>query len=138
MEIEYNRLTKLLDRIKKLEAENRRILDAASGYGMPSEMDNWVEVTLLVSGLYTRIEELEQACKRHQETIRSQQVTIADLERTLDEHFLERKEPDYIEDGFGNRWPVDCPRCGAPMQVIRLGDCRCSAECYITEEEKQS
>ena len=44
-------------------------------------------------------------------------------------------EYDYIDDGFGNRWSAKCPRCGAPMQVIRPGDCRCSAECYITEDE---
>lgn len=44
-------------------------------------------------------------------------------------------DAEYILDGFGGRWPVDCPACGAPMQVIRPGDARCSAECYIKSEE---
>jgi hypothetical protein len=50
---------------------------------------------------------------------------------------MERDEA-YIEDGFGGRWSATCPRCGAPMQVVRPGDCRCSAECYIGEEELES
>lgn len=37
----------------------------------------------------------------------------------------------YITDDCGNYWPDTCPDCGAPMQIIRPGDCRCSAECYI-------
>lgn len=38
---------------------------------------------------------------------------------------------EYISDGFGNYWLKDCPNCGAPMQVVRPGFARCSAECYI-------
>lgn len=35
----------------------------------------------------------------------------------------------WIDDGCGNFWPDVCPDCGAPMQVVRPGDCRCSNEC---------
>lgn len=41
-----------------------------------------------------------------------------------------------IDDGFGNYWPDKCPDCGADMHVIRPGDCRCSAECYLDKEKK--
>lgn len=34
-----------------------------------------------------------------------------------------------ISDGFGSTWPARCPDCGAPMQIVRPGDARCSAEC---------
>jgi len=40
-----------------------------------------------------------------------------------------------VSDGFGSTWPATCPRCGAPMQVVRPGDCRCSAECYRDKED---
>ena len=40
-----------------------------------------------------------------------------------------------IADGFGNEWPATCPRCGAPMQVVRPGDARCSAECCYRDKE---
>ena len=53
-------------------------------------------------------------------------VEIRSLKRTL---LLAR----YLSDGFGSTWPAACPNCGAPMQVVRPGDCRCSAEC---EEER--
>lgn len=43
----------------------------------------------------------------------------------------------YITDGYGCYWPDKCLTCGAPMQVIRPGDCRCSAECYNKREEEQ-
>lgn len=35
----------------------------------------------------------------------------------------------WIDDGCGNYWPDKCPDCGADMQVVRPGDCRCSKEC---------
>ena len=35
----------------------------------------------------------------------------------------------WIDDGCGNFWPDKCPDCGADMQVVRPGDCRCSNEC---------
>ena len=37
--------------------------------------------------------------------------------------------PAAIADGFGSTWPAACPNCGAPMQVVRPGDARCSAVC---------
>ncbi len=37
----------------------------------------------------------------------------------------------YIDDGFGNYYPATCPDCGAPMQIVRPGDSRCSKECYM-------
>ena len=40
----------------------------------------------------------------------------------------------HITDGFGNWWPANCPKCGAPMQILRPGDARCTAECYLKEE----
>ena len=40
---------------------------------------------------------------------------------------------DTITDGFGNYWPAKCAKCGAPMQVLRPGDARCSDECYLKE-----
>ena len=40
----------------------------------------------------------------------------------------------FITDGFGSYWPSKCPDCGAPMQVVRPGDCRCSAECYTIDD----
>ena len=41
--------------------------------------------------------------------------------------------PEYIDDGFGNSWNAECQNCGAPMQIIRPGDARCSDECYSWE-----
>jgi len=42
-------------------------------------------------------------------------------------------DDNFITDGFGSYWPSKCPNCGAPMQVVRPGDCRCSAECYTID-----
>jgi hypothetical protein len=39
-----------------------------------------------------------------------------------------------LTDGFGNYWSQNCPDCGAPMQVVRPGDARCSAECYTIDD----
>ena len=44
---------------------------------------------------------------------------------------------DFITDGFGNYWPRTCHHCGAPMQVVRPGDARCSDECYIRKDEDE-
>lgn len=40
-----------------------------------------------------------------------------------------------IEDGFGNAWPATCPDCGAPYEIIRPGDARCSRECAAKRGE---
>lgn len=81
--------------------------------------------------------------------IRELEARVAELEGHIDEHnklvwknmkwTLCRKDerPGYITDGFGCYWKKDCPDCGAPMQVIRPGDCRCSAECYSKGEEQK-
>jgi hypothetical protein len=31
-------------------------------------------------------------------------------------------------------WPAKCSKCGAPMQVLRPGDARCSDECYLKDK----
>lgn len=41
----------------------------------------------------------------------------------------------WITDGFGRYWPAYCPECGAAMAVVRPGDARCSAECWLQEKE---
>lgn len=42
--------------LKNLEDKIDRLLKAQSGRGMPSEMENWQEVGVLVGGLHDRIE----------------------------------------------------------------------------------
>lgn len=59
-----------------------------------------------------------------------------DKERTLYEQVTRPAAPEkYVTDGFDNFWPKQCLRCGAPMQIVRPGDCRCSAECYLGKGE---
>ena len=40
----------------------------------------------------------------------------------------------YVTDEY-SYWPAKCAKCGAPMQVVRPGDARCSDECYLRKEE---
>jgi len=42
---------------------------------------------------------------------------------------------DWLTGGCGNLWPARCPDCGAAMQIVRPGDCRCEAECWLSKEE---
>lgn len=39
---------------------------------------------------------------------------------------------EFITDGFQNWWYRVCPFCGADMQIVRPGKCRCSKECHIS------
>lgn len=50
-------------RIDELEAANSRLLAAAAGRGMVSELDNMRQAAVLVCGLYDRIAELEDQIK---------------------------------------------------------------------------
>ena len=60
--------TEKIDEIVKLFGELQvnynRILNAAKGWGMPSEMDNPKEVVVLVDGLYRRIERLNERLEK--------------------------------------------------------------------------
>jgi len=60
--------TEKIDEIVKLfgelQVKYNRILNAAKGWGMPSEMDNPKEVVVLVDGLYRRIERLNERLEK--------------------------------------------------------------------------
>jgi hypothetical protein len=43
------------------------------------------------------------------------------------------KLDEWITDGFGQFYPKYCEGCGAENQIVRPGDCRCGAGCYITK-----
>ena len=49
-------------RIEELEAQNQRLIDAAAGRGMVSELADMREAAALVAGLHDRIQELEDCC----------------------------------------------------------------------------
>ena len=38
---------------------------------------------------------------------------------------------DWLDDGFGNLFAAKCQTCGAPMEIVRPGEARCSAECWM-------
>jgi len=79
---------------------------------------------------------------------RSQVVKLeaenAELKRQLQEaevflaaiHMTEIDDATQITDGFGNVYPKFCEGCGAPNEIVRPGDCRCSRRCYVTRGEK--
>lgn len=55
----------------------------------------------------------------------------------IEELHLKLESSDMLTDGFGNYYKATCSKCGAPMQVVRPGDIRCSEECYIKDEEAE-
>lgn len=44
-------------------------------------------------------------------------------------------DKNYISDGY-NTYFKYCINCGAKNVIVRIGDCRCSKECYLKNEEK--
>jgi hypothetical protein len=41
---------------------------------------------------------------------------------------------EHITDGY-SWYPRYCPDCGAPMVIVRPGDCRCGADCQMDKSE---
>jgi hypothetical protein len=60
-------------------------------------------------------------------------LRITELERELDASRKALKLDEWITDGFGQFYPKYCEGCGAENQIVRPGDCRCGAGCYITK-----
>lgn len=63
---------------------------------------------------------------------------IAELKRLLSEAgiVIGGEGTITITDDFGNVYPKYCEGCGAPNEIVRPGDCRCSRRCYETRDEK--
>jgi len=57
--VRYGHIARLHAENERLFAENRRLLQAAQGRGMVSEMQNMEECAVLVCGLHDRIERME-------------------------------------------------------------------------------
>ena len=78
-------------------------------------------------------DELDRRCKRltqinyeYRELVTYLRAENTELKRLLSEAGIVIVPFGMITDGFGNVYPKHCVKCGAPMQIIRPGDCRCS------------